>query len=41
LFVVRLERDEEYIKAMEAEVDKFLKEVSGMYSKLKEINNGL
>jgi hypothetical protein len=27
--------------AMEEEVDKFLKEVSGMYSKLKEINNGL
>jgi len=41
LFVVRLERDEEYIKAMEAEVKKFLGEVSEMYSKLKEINNGL
>lgn len=41
LFVVRLERDEEYIKAMEAEVEKFLGEVSEMYSKLKEINNGL
>jgi putative phage-type endonuclease len=36
LFVVRLERDEEYIKAMEAEVEKFLGEVSEMYSKLKE-----
>jgi hypothetical protein len=31
---VRLERDEEYIKAMEAEVEKFLGEVSEMYSKL-------
>jgi putative phage-type endonuclease len=41
LFVVRLERDVSYIMAMEEEVDKFLKEVSGMYSKLKEINNGL
>jgi hypothetical protein len=41
LFVVRLERDEEYIKAMEGEVEKFLGEVSEMYSKLKEINNGL
>jgi predicted phage-related endonuclease len=41
LFVVRLERDEEYIKAMEAEVEKFLGEVSEMYSKLKEINNGI
>jgi putative phage-type endonuclease len=36
LFIVRLERDEEYIKAMEAEVEKFLSEVSEMYSKLKE-----
>lgn len=36
LFVVRLERDEEYIKAMEQEVEKFLGEVSEMYSKLKE-----
>jgi hypothetical protein len=26
---------------MEAEVEKFLGEVSEMYSKLKEINNGL
>jgi hypothetical protein len=34
LFVVRLERDVSYIMAMEEEVDKFLKEVSGMYSKL-------
>jgi hypothetical protein len=38
---VRLERDVSYIMAMEEEVNKFLKEVSGMYSKLKEINNGL
>jgi len=36
LFVARLERDVSYIMAMEEEVDKFLKEVSGMYSKLKE-----
>lgn len=36
LFVVRLERDEEYIKAMEAEVEKFLSEVDEMFTKLKE-----
>jgi putative phage-type endonuclease len=36
LFVVRLERDEEYIKAMEAEVQKFLSEVEEMFTKLKE-----
>lgn len=36
LFVVRLERDEEYIKAMEAEVEKFLSEVNEMFTKLKE-----
>lgn len=36
LFVVRLERDEEYIKAMEAEVEKFLSEVEEMFTKLKE-----
>ena len=35
-FVVRLERDEEYIKAMEAEVQKFLSEVDEMFTKLKE-----
>jgi putative phage-type endonuclease len=36
LFVVRLERDEEYIEAMEAEVKKFLSEVDEMFTKLKE-----
>jgi putative phage-type endonuclease len=36
LFVVRLERDDEYIKAMEAEVEKFLSEVEEMFTKLKE-----
>ena len=36
LFVVRLERDQEYIKAMEAEVKKFLSEVDEMFIKLKE-----
>jgi putative phage-type endonuclease len=36
LFVVRLERDEEYIEAMEAEVKKFLSEVEEMFTKLKE-----
>lgn len=36
LFVVRLERDQEYIKAMEAEVKKFLSEVDEMFTKLKE-----
>jgi hypothetical protein len=41
LFVVRLERDVSYIMAMEEEVSKFLSEVSEMYFKLKEINNGL
>ena len=35
LFVVRLERDEEYIKAMEAEVQKFLSEVEDTLTKLK------
>jgi hypothetical protein len=33
---VRLERDEEYIKVMEAEVEKFLSEVEEMFTKLKE-----
>jgi len=36
LFVVRLERDEEYIKAMEAEVEKLLSEVEEMFTKLNE-----
>ena len=36
LFVVRLERDEEYIEAMESEVKKFLSEVEEMFTKLKE-----
>jgi putative phage-type endonuclease len=35
LFVVRLERDEEYIKSMESEVQKFLSEVDEMVTKLK------
>lgn len=36
LFVVRLERDEKYIEAMETEVKKFLSEVEEMFTKLKE-----
>ncbi len=40
LFVVRLERDEEYIKAMEEEVTKFLEEVETMYQQLKEKQHG-
>ena len=36
LFVVRLNRDVEYIKAMEVEVEKFLSEVEEMFTKLKE-----
>ncbi len=36
LFVVRIERDQEYIEAMEAEVKKFLSEVDEMFTKLKE-----
>ena len=35
LFVVRLERDQEYIEAMEVEVQKFLSEVDEMFTKLK------
>lgn len=35
LFVVRLERDQKYIEAMEAEVKKFLSEVDEMFTKLK------
>jgi hypothetical protein len=41
LFVVRLERDEEYIKAMEVEVEKFLSEVEDTLTKLKARKNGL
>lgn len=41
LFVVRLERDEEYIKAMEVEVQKFLSEVEVTLTKLKARKNGL
>lgn len=40
LFVVRLERDDEYIKAMEEEVVKFLDEVQTMYEQLKEKQHG-
>lgn len=40
LFVVRLERDDEYIKEMEEEVKKFLDEVSTMYQQLKEKQHG-
>lgn len=35
LFVVRLDRDEQYIKDLETEVIKFLKEVDDLYKKLK------
>jgi putative phage-type endonuclease len=41
LFVARLDRDEEYIKSMEVEVVKFLKEVETMYIQLKERNHGI
>jgi putative phage-type endonuclease len=41
LFVVRLERDDEYIKAMEVEVEKFLSEVEDTLTKLKARKNGL
>ena len=40
LFVVRLDRDDEYIKSMEAEVVKFLDEVATMYKQLKEKKHG-
>ena len=40
LFVVRLDRDEDYIKSMEAEVVKFLDEVATMYKQLKEKKHG-
>ena len=36
LFVVRVERDQEYIDLMEAEVKQFLNEVADMVTKLKE-----
>lgn len=40
MFVARLDRDEEYIKSMEAEVVKFLDEVDTMYIQLKEKEHG-
>ena len=40
LFVVRLDRDDEYIKEMEEEVVKFLDEVETMYKQLKEKKHG-
>lgn len=40
LFVVRLDRDEDYIKSMEAEVVKFLSEVETMFKQLKEKEHG-
>ncbi len=36
LFVVRLDRDDGYIKEMEVEVQKFLQEVNELFTKLKE-----
>jgi len=36
LFVVRLDRDDGYIKEMEVEVQKFLQEVDELFTKLKE-----
>ena len=36
LFVVRLDRDEDYIKSMETEVVKFLSEVETMFKQLKD-----
>lgn len=39
-FVVRLERDEEYIKVMEEEVKQFLDEVKLEYSQLRKKLNG-
>lgn len=41
LFVARLDRDVAYIMSMEAEVDKFLKEVETMFTQLKERNHGI
>jgi putative phage-type endonuclease len=41
LFVVRVERDQEYIDAMEVEVEKFLSEVEDTLTKLKARKNGL
>jgi len=40
MFVVRLDRDEDYIKSMEAEVVKFLSEVETMFTQLKEKKYG-
>lgn len=40
LFVVRLDRDDDYIKSMEVEVVKFLDEVATMYKQLKEKKHG-
>ena len=41
LFVVRLDRDDEYIKEMEVEVEKFLSEVEDTLTKLKARKHGL
>ena len=40
LFVVRLDRNEDYIKSMETEVVKFLSEVETMFKQLKEKKHG-
>jgi putative phage-type endonuclease len=40
LFVARLDRDVAYIMSMEAEVDKFLKEVETIFKQLKEKKHG-
>ena len=40
LFVVRLDRDEDYIQHIETEVKRFLEEVKQIYSQLKARNNG-
>lgn len=40
MFVARLDRDDEYIKSMEAEVTKFLSEVETMFKQLKEKEHG-
>jgi hypothetical protein len=36
LFVVRVDRDQEYINQMEVEVKQFLSEVNDLFIKLKE-----
>lgn len=41
LYIFRVERDEKYIKDLEAEVTKFLKEVDEAFLKLMETNDGL